>query len=153
MPESGRDCLVCAILPESGIHCLLCATFARRRLLPSPHALYVRFGSALEPFRTGPCFANNRSPPSGQLDLVGPLEARKLRDLGITEQVAGGDGPVRSKGCFTLVPGPRRSLSLKLGDTRVYEPQIRARLGTTACEAVVLKLLEQVAGGDKTVCA
>jgi len=38
---------------------------------------------------------------------------------------------------FTLVTGPRRSLSLKLGDTRVYEPHIRARLGTTAhfCEA------------------
>jgi len=33
---------------------------------------------------------------------------------------------------FTLVTGPRRSLSLKLRDTRVYEPQIRARLGTTA---------------------
>ena len=32
---------------------------------------------------------------------------------------------------FTLVTGPSRSLSLKLGDTRVYEPQIRARLGTT----------------------
>ena len=43
---------------------------------------------------------------------------------------------------FTLVSGPRRSLSLKLSDTRVYEPQIRARLGTTAhfCEVVVLKL-------------
>ena len=27
---------------------------------------------------------------------------------------------------FTLVTGPRRSLSLKLSDTRVYEPQIRA---------------------------
>jgi len=36
----------------------------------------------------------------------------------------------------TLVTGPKRSLSLKLSDTRVYEPQIRARLGTTAhfCE-------------------
>ena len=33
---------------------------------------------------------------------------------------------------FTLVTGPRRSLSLRLSDTRVYEPQIRARLGTTA---------------------
>ena len=33
---------------------------------------------------------------------------------------------------FTLATGPRRSLSLKLSDTRVYEPQIRARLGTTA---------------------
>ena len=41
---------------------------------------------------------------------------------------------------FTLVTGPRRSLSLKLSDTRVYEPQIRARLGTTAhfCEVIVL---------------
>ena len=29
---------------------------------------------------------------------------------------------------FTLVAGPRRSLSLKLSDTRVYAPQIRARL-------------------------
>jgi len=33
---------------------------------------------------------------------------------------------------FTLVAGPRRSLSLKLSDTRVYEPQIRARLVTIA---------------------
>jgi hypothetical protein len=31
---------------------------------------------------------------------------------------------------FTLVTVPRGSLSLKLSDTRVYEPQIRARLGT-----------------------
>ena len=38
--------------------------------------------------------------------------------------------------------GPRRSLSLKLSDARVYEPQMRARLGTAAhfCEVVVLKL-------------
>ena len=28
----------------------------------------------------------------------------------------------------TRVTGPRRSLSLKLSDARVYEPQIRARL-------------------------
>ena len=42
---------------------------------------------------------------------------------------------------FALVTGPRRSLSHKLSDARVYEPQIRARLGTTAhfCEVVVLK--------------
>ena len=32
---------------------------------------------------------------------------------------------------FTLVTGPRRSLSLKLSDTRVYEPQIRVRLVAT----------------------
>jgi len=30
---------------------------------------------------------------------------------------------------FTLFTVPRRSLSLKLSDTRVYAPQIRARLG------------------------
>ena len=37
---------------------------------------------------------------------------------------------------FTLVTGPGRSLSLELSDTRVYEPQVRSRLGTTAhfCE-------------------
>jgi len=33
---------------------------------------------------------------------------------------------------LTLVAGPRRSLSLKLSDIRVYEPHIRARLGTAA---------------------
>ena len=40
---------------------------------------------------------------------------------------------------FTLVTGPRRSLRLKLSDARVYEPQIRARLGTTVhfCEVVM----------------
>jgi len=31
---------------------------------------------------------------------------------------------------FTLVTGPRRSMSLKMSDTRVCEPQIRAHLGT-----------------------
>jgi len=43
---------------------------------------------------------------------------------------------------FTLVPGPRRFLSPKLSGTRVYAPQIRARLGTTAhfCKVVVLNL-------------
>jgi len=41
---------------------------------------------------------------------------------------------------FTLVTGPRRSLIYKLSDTRVYEHQVRARLGTTEhlCEVVVL---------------
>jgi hypothetical protein len=33
---------------------------------------------------------------------------------------------------FTLVTCYRKSLSLKLSDTRVYEPQVRARLETTA---------------------
>ena len=35
---------------------------------------------------------------------------------------------------FTLVTVPRRFLNLNLSDTRVYEPQIRARLGTTCTE-------------------
>ena len=33
---------------------------------------------------------------------------------------------------FTLGTGPRRSLRLKLSETRVYGPQVRARLGATA---------------------
>ena len=43
---------------------------------------------------------------------------------------------------FTIVTGPRRFLRLKLSDIRVYEPQIRARLGTPAhfCKVVVIKL-------------
>ena len=49
---------------------------------------------------------------------------------------------------FTLVTGPSRSLSLKLSDATVYEPQIRARLGTTPhfCRVVVLKLRAEEAG-------
>jgi len=41
---------------------------------------------------------------------------------------------------FTLVTGPRRSLSLNLSDTRVYEPQLRARLSTTAHFGAVVAL-------------
>ena len=57
---------------------------------------------------------------------------------------------------FTRVTGPRRSLSLKLSDTRVYAPHIRARLGTTAhfCEVVAPILPDavedfgRIRGGD-----
>ena len=45
---------------------------------------------------------------------------------------------------FTLVTGPRRSLSLKLSDTKVYEPQIRARLGNHNTTILVI--------GSKLVC-
>jgi len=38
---------------------------------------------------------------------------------------------------FTLVTGPRRSLNLRLSDARVYEHQIRARLGTTARQTIL----------------
>ena len=57
----------------------------------------------------------------------------------------------------TLVTGPRRSLRLKLSDTRVYEPQIRARLGTTAhfCETVnddPARLVQEIAcPGDRAL--
>jgi len=47
---------------------------------------------------------------------------------------------------FTLVTGPRRSLSLRLSDTRVYEPQIRARLGTTAHFCKVASVLNVLYG-------
>jgi len=52
---------------------------------------------------------------------------------------------------FTLVTGPRRSLRLKLGDTRVYEPQIRDLLEVeeehlAGHEAA---LLDDVLGGDR----
>jgi len=44
-------------------------------------------------------------------------------------------------------------LSLQLSDTRVYEPQIRARLGTTAhlCKVVVLKQVDDLAAVTKAV--
>jgi len=40
---------------------------------------------------------------------------------------------------FTRVTDPRRSLSPKLSDARVYAPQTRARLGTTAqfCKVII----------------
>ena len=45
---------------------------------------------------------------------------------------------------FTLFTGPRSSMSLKLGDESVQEPDIQARLGTTAhlCKAVDLESLK-----------
>jgi len=54
---------------------------------------------------------------------------------------------------FTLVTGPTRSLSLKLSDARVYEPQIRARLGTaggsTLCTPVTIAAAR---GHQESVC-
>ena len=45
---------------------------------------------------------------------------------------------------FAFVAGPKGSLSLKLSDTKVYAPQIRGRLGTTArfCKVVVLETID-----------
>ena len=53
--------------------------------------------------------------------------AEKMKNGSRCKLMALGDGYVSF--FFTLVTGPSRSLSLKLSDTRVYEPQIRARLG------------------------
>ena len=57
---------------------------------------------------------------------------------------------------FTLVTGPRRSLSLTLSGTRVYEPQIRARLGTTThaveCVAVLTQIAEQLGIWARPIC-
>ena len=58
------------------------------------------------------------------------------------------DPPPRAAQRYTpIVTGPRRSLSLKLRDTRVYEPQIRARLGTTTrfYTMVVVELMGSMA--------
>jgi len=80
------------------------------------------------------------------------LQGRALRVNVAEEKSRGGDGGGRGgpgggpqaadqtlecRDCAAVllsppVTGPRRSLSLKLSDTRVYEPHIRARLGTTA---------------------
>ena len=83
-----------------------------------------------------------RLPPQLCLGLfsVDIFAAAQVLRCGVRGAACGGGG--RSAGntsVFTLVTGPRRSLSLKLSDARVHEPQIRARLGTTAhfCEVIV----------------
>ena len=84
--------------------------------------------------------ARNPSTPTGMRPTTGrtPLQV-DLRKVRFASKLPPGWGP-------TLVAGPSRSLSLKLRDTRVYEPQTRTRLGTTAhlCKVVVLKLRAQV---------
>jgi len=58
--------------------------------------------------------------------------------------------PLRPSTLFSffvsLVTGPRRSLSLKLSDTRVYAPQVRAHLGTTAHLCKVVQPYSQNSG-------
>ena len=54
---------------------------------------------------------------------------------------------------FTLVTGSRRSFSLELSVTKVYEPQIRARLGTTVhfCTVVASqRYRKQITGSCKS---
>ena len=52
--------------------------------------------------------------------------------------------------CFfsTLVTGHRRFLRVQLSDTRVYAPQIRARLGTTAHFQSKQSISASLARGD-----
>ena len=65
---------------------------------------------------------------------LGAVERRSMEDT--SADASASVGGVLRRGFFffffTLVTGPRRSLSLKLSDTRVCASQIRARLGTTA---------------------
>ena len=119
------------------------AGLVRRRSDRNPVQPQIKSRRAFQsqPIHAGPL-------PLGMTPSMGPALRQNK-----TKQKVGGRGPGTglglivggSGGCsffFTLVTGPRRSLSLKLSDTRVYEPQIRVRLGTTAhfCEVVVLKL-------------
>ena len=93
----------------------------------------------------GEAARNARS--SGTHSACAPREKQQIRQLRtdpstLKDQTEQRHALRLRQNLFTLVTGPRRSLSLKLSDTRVYAPQIRARLGTTAhfCEVVVLKL-------------
>jgi len=56
------------------------------------------------------------------------VESPEGRDGSTPLHIAAGRGDYKVLFFFTLVTGLRRSLSLKLSDTTVYEPQIRARL-------------------------
>ena len=49
---------------------------------------------------------------------------------------------------FTLVTGPRRSLSLKLSDTRVYEPQIDTSLHVSTRRGALPALLSTDRAGS-----
>jgi len=113
--------------PESGLDCLICAIFARKQNRGSQPVVHIRSPADQE-----------KSCVERRERALAHKRARNLKDapgLGLALLERFGD---------TLVTGPRMSLSLKLSDTRVYEPQIRARLGTAAhfCETVVLKLVQ-----------
>ena len=58
-------------------------------------------------------------------DLLGNILIAFLPDAYVTASVR------RWYFFFTLITGPRRSLSLELSDTRVYQPHTRVRLGST----------------------
>ena len=65
------------------------------------------------------------NPAAVALAALGPMAPMAPVEGGL---LGGMHAPPRHPRICTLVSGPRRSLS----DTRVYEPEIRARLGTTA---------------------
>ena len=78
------------------------------------------------------CFQNHlsRAAAGNCAEEVVQLEKVTRRDVDYREHAAWFAPHVLF--FFTLVTGPRRSLSLELSDTRVYEPQTRAHLVTTA---------------------
>jgi len=92
--------------------------------------------------RTPPSPGKGQCPQTRQIHQSCMDPAINAGTYNHTPPICGHDLTRNSTSFFTLVTGPRRSLSLKLSDTRVYAPQIRARLGITAhfCKVVVLKL-------------
>jgi len=80
--------------------------------------------------------------PAGTPPFFGQREMPEA--VGVFAADLSGDGPsqwtLQVFFFFTLVTGPRRSLSLELRDARVYEPQIRARLGAGGARPVSSRL-------------
>ena len=107
---------------------------------PFPGSLTSTFLETLTPSPATTAALGTLSLPRDPRQPPEPLAARRLRNhtrsprarLGI-RRTAGYDPPLNFFFFFTLVTGPRRSLSLKLSDIRVYEPQIRAPSKPSTC--------------------
>ena len=56
-----------------------------------------------------------------------------------------------SSSSLTRITGPRRSVSLTLRDTRVYEPQLRARIGTTGVSTSVISQFNHTSDSEPLV--
>jgi len=103
-------------------------------LLP-PHATNIPPHHALLPILCSPGCARSAFLPA----LVMPTTNGSTREV----RVVPPQPSARQPFFFTLVTGLRRSLSLKLRDTRVYEPQIRQpQLHGSATEGHYLRLID-----------
>ena len=102
------------------LDCFMCATFARRiGVQGTPRPL------------SGEC-STHKTVKAGFWPWLSCKSPQHLLDCSLFARTRPGCWTLLLFFFFTLVTGPRRSLSLKLSGARVYEPQIRARLGTTA---------------------